>query len=274
MELFFAVVAGSVATLIATLGLIWMVKQFLFICRPNELLVFSGRANNKNGLGYRMISSATGKGRGFRVPFFETVQRIDLSLMEVEVSTRSAFCRGGVRLNVDAIANVKISSDDRVVRNAIERFLGQDRHEVMEVAKNTLEGHLRAVLATLTPEEVNEDRLKFAQNMGAEAEADLNKLGLHLDTFNIHSVSDIPGSSYLAEIGRKSIAEVLKNAEVFEADSDRQAAESEAQCKARADVAAEQAESIIRVRSNEMDEEIAKLNAAACSAEESAEAAR
>jgi flotillin len=274
MEVFFAVVAGSVAVLVGVLAMIWIVKQFLFICRPNELLVFSGRANNKSGLGYRMISSATGKGRGFRVPFLETVQRIDLSLMEVEVSTRSAFCRGGVRLNVDAIANVKISSSDKIVRNAIERFLGQDRHEVMEVAKNTLEGHLRAVLATLTPEEVNEDRLKFAMNLGTEAERDLNKLGLHLDTFNIHSVSDIDNSSYLAEIGRKSIAEVLKNAEVFEADCERAAAESEADCKARADVAAEQAETIIRVRANEMDEEIAKLTAAARSAEEAAEAAR
>lgn len=274
MEIFFAVVAGSVAVLVGVMALIWVVKQFMFICRPNELLVFSGRSSNKDGLGYRMVSAATGRGRGFRVPFLETVQRIDLSLMEVEVSTRQAFCKGGVRLNVDAIANVKISSEERVVRNAIERFMGQDRHEVLEVAKNTLEGHLRAVLATLTPEEVNEDRLKFAQRLGEEAERDLNKLGLHLDTFNIHSVSDIQGSSYLAEIGRKSIAEVLKNAEVFEADSERAAAESEAECKARADVAAEQAETIIKVRKNEMDEEIAKLNAEACSAEQAAEAAR
>lgn len=274
MEIFFAVVAGSVAILVGVMALIWVVKQFMFICRPNELLVFSGRSSNKDGLGYRMVSAATGRGRGFRVPFLETVQRMDLSLMEVEVSTRQAFCKGGVRLNVDAIANVKISSETRVVRNAIERFMGQDRHEVLEVAKNTLEGHLRAVLATLTPEEVNEDRLKFAQRLGEEAERDLNKLGLHLDTFNIHSVSDIQGSSYLAEIGRKSIAEVLKNAEVFEADSERAAAESEAECKARADVAAEQAETVIKVRSNEMDEEIAKLNAEACSAEQAAEAAR
>jgi len=274
MEVFFAVVAGSVAILVGVMALIWIVKQFMFICRPNELLVFSGRSSNKDGLGYRMVSSTTGRGRGFRFPFLETVQRIDLSLMEVEVSTRQAFCRGGVRLNVDAIANVKISSETRIVRNAIERFMGQDRHEVLEVAKNTLEGHLRAVLATLTPQEVNEDRLKFAQRLGEEAERDLNKLGLHLDTFNIHSVSDIQGSSYLQEIGRKSIAEVLKNAEVFEADSERAAAESEAECKARADVAAEQAETVIKVRSNEMDEEIAKLNAQACSAEQEAEASR
>lgn len=274
LDIFFLVVAGSVVLFVAILAFIWIVKQFMFICRPNELLVFSGRKNAEHGVGYRMISSTSGKGRGFRVPFLEQVERIDLALMEVEVSCRSAFCRGGVRLNVDAIANVKISSDDRIVRNAIERFLGQDRHEILEVAKNTLEGHLRAVVATLTPEEVNEDRLKFAERLGEEAERDLNKLGLHLDTFNIHSVSDIPGSSYLAEIGRTSIAEVLKNAEVTEADCERSAAESEAEAKARADVATEQAETKIKVRRNEMDEEIAKLVAAAASAEAEAVAAR
>ena len=277
MGLFFAVVMGSVAILFGVLALIWIVKQFMFICRPNELLVFSGRKNRlEDGtmLGYRMISSATGKGRGFRVPFLEDVKRIDLAVMEVEVSCRNAFCRGGVRLNVDAIANVKISSEPRIVRNAIERFLGQDRHEVLEVAKNTLEGHLRAVVASLTPEEVNEDRLKFSERLSHEAETDLNKLGLHLDTFNIHSVGDIQGSSYLAEIGRKSIAEVLKTAEVFEADCERAATEAEADAKSRSDVAREQAEQEIRTKKNNLDEEKAKLEAAAKSAEEEAEAAR
>ena len=148
------------------------------------------------------------------------------------------------------------------------------RSEVLEVAKNTLEGHLRAVVASLTPEEVNEDRLKFSERLSHEAETDLNKLGLHLDTFNIHSVGDIQGSSYLAEIGRKSIAEVLKTAEVFEADCERAATEAEADAKSRSDVAREQAEQEIRTKKNNLDEEKAKLEAAAKSAEEEAEAAR
>ncbi|MGE0713571.1 MAG: flotillin family protein [Planctomycetota bacterium] len=277
MDTFFMVVMVSVGLLAFAVGVIWVVKQFMFICRPNELLVFSGRKNRLDDgtmIGYRMVSSVWGQGRGFRWPFLESVKRLDLSALEVEVSCRNAFCRGGVRLNVDAIANVKIAGDQRVVRNAIERFLGQDRHEILEVAKNTLEGHLRAVIASLTPEEVNEDRLKFSERLSHEAETDLNKLGIHLDTFNIHSVSDIQGSSYLAEIGRKSIAEVLKNAEVTEADCERAATESEAGAKSRADVAGEQAETIIRTSRNELNEAKANLEAEAKSAEESAEAAR
>ena len=111
----------------------------------------------------------------------------------------------------DAVANVKISSDPKLIGNAIERFMGRDPIEIQRVAKETLEGHLRGVLATLTPEEVNEDRLKFANALVAEAEEDFVKLGLHLDTLKIQNVAD--PVNYLESIGRKRIAEVIRDAE-------------------------------------------------------------
>lgn len=273
MQFLFTVVGGSAAALVALVLLLTILRQFLYICPPNEVLVFSGRKRTTRSgqeLGYRVILG----GRAFRVPFLEQVERMDLTAIEVMVEARNGYCEGGIRLNVEAIANVKISDDERFIGNAIERLLGQDRDEIRTVAKNTLDGHLRAVIAKLTPEEVNEDRLKFANNLRAEAEKDLNKLGLHLDTFNIHSVGDVKGSSYLQEIGRKAIAEVTKNAEVSEAICNREATEAEAAAKARADVCAEQAETEIRTRSNELRRVKAELEAQARSAEESAEAAR
>ncbi len=273
MQFLFTVVGGSAAALVALVLLLTILRQFLYICAPNEVLVFSGRARQTRSgqdVGYRVILG----GRALRMPFLEQVERMDLTAIEVMVEARNGYCEGGIRLNVEAIANVKISDDERFIGNAIERFLGQDRDEIRTVAKNTLDGHLRAVIAKLTPEEVNEDRLKFANNLRAEAEKDLNKLGLHLDTFNIHSVSDVKGSSYLQEIGRKAIAEVTKNAEVSEAICNREATEAESAAKARADVCAEQAETEIRTRSNELRRVKAELEAQARSAEESAEAAR
>lgn len=273
MDLFFKVVGLSFFGLVATLFFIGVVKQFMFICRPNELLVFSGRDHRRSDgttVGYRIVIG----GRAYRFPFLEEVQRMDLRAMEVEVTTRNAFCKGGIRINVDAIANVKVSDDERIVGNAIERFLGQDRSEIASVCKQTLEGHLRAVLANLTPEEVNEDRLKFAEALSGEAEADLNKLGLHLDTFNIHSVSDVANSSYLKEISRKSIAEVIKDAEVSEATCNREATEAEAEARSKAEVAQEQAETRIRTKTNELRKLKAEMEAEAKSAEEQAEAAR
>ena len=75
---------------------------------------------------------------------------------------QGAYSSGGIPLNVHAIANVKLSSDPNLVRNAVERFLGSGMEQIAMVAQQTLEGVLREVLAQPTPEEVNEDRLKFA----------------------------------------------------------------------------------------------------------------
>ena len=98
--------------------------------------------------------------------------------------------------------------------------------------KETLEGHLRGVLATLTPEEVNEDRLKFAQALMDEADTDFDKLGLHLDTLKIQNVTDT--TNYLESIGRRRIAEVIRDAEIAESTAKAESKEMESQYKQEA----------------------------------------
>ena len=137
--------------------------SLLYICPPNEVLIFSGRRHrlaDGASRGFRLIFG----GRAWRVPLVESVDRMRLNVMEIPIAIRNAYSKGGVPMNVDAIANVKISSEPARVGNAIERFLGRGNDEIGRVARETLEGHLRGVLATLTPEEVNEDRLKFADS--------------------------------------------------------------------------------------------------------------
>src|SRR5215208_444842 len=112
-------------------------------------------------------------GRGVRVPVVETVDRMDVSLISVPIAVTGAYSEGGIPLNVHAIANIKVSTDRRFVGNAIERFLGKPKTEIARVVKETLEGHLRGVLATMTPEELNQDRLKFARQLESSAKSDL-----------------------------------------------------------------------------------------------------
>jgi len=198
-----------------------VVKRLLYICQPNEVLIFSGgQTASPNGrrVGYRIIKGS----RSIRKPLFETVDRMDLTNMPIEVSVTSAYSKGGIPLNVHGIANVKIAGEQPVLDNAIERFLGVPRNNIMSVAKETLEGNLRGVLATLTPEEVNEDKIKFAQSLLAEAEDDLRRIGLELDTLKIQDVSDDVG--YLDSIGRRQSAEVQKRALIAEARSKSEAA--------------------------------------------------
>ena len=92
-----------------------------------------------------------------RIPLLETVDSMDLTNMLIELRVQGAYSKGGIPLNVHGIANVKIAGEQPVLANAIERFLGVDASSIMAVARETLEGNLRGVLATLTPEEVNQD---------------------------------------------------------------------------------------------------------------------
>ena len=260
----------SVVTLFVLVLLVYLLNRFLYICRPDEILIFSGRSyQHADGrvTGYRVLSG----GWGIRVPILEAVERMDISLISVPMTVQGAYSEGGIPLAVHAVANVKVFSDEKYVGNAIERFLGRGRAEIARVAKETLEGHLRGVLATLTPEEVNEDRLKFASQLSEEAERDLEKLGLQLDTLKIQHVSD--ERNYLDSIGRKRIAEILRQAEVAESDAVRSAQEAEAEAKARGEVAQTIAMAAIQAKTNELRQIQAELDAEARSEEERAEQA-
>jgi flotillin len=269
-EVIQAIALVALPVLGAVLSCVVIIKNLLCICEPNRILIFSGRSRvtaDGRSVGYRVVFG----GRTLRIPVLETVESMDMSLISVPMTVQGAYSEGGIPLAVHAIANVKISSDRNAVGNAIERFLGRGREEIARVAKETLEGHLRGVLATMTPEEVNEDRLKFAHVLGEEAEADLRKLGLQLDTLKIQHVSD--DRNYLDSIGRKRIAEIVRTAEVAESDAQRAAAEAEAAARARGQVALTNAHAIIQRKQNEVRRLRAQLDAEARAEEEKALAA-
>lgn len=245
--------------------LVWFIKSFLCICKPNEVLILSGRKwRTKDGqeMGYRVLLG----GRAIRIPIVETVKRMDVTTMPVRVEVRNAYAKGGTPLNIQAIANVKISTDPGVVGNAIERFLDRDRSELARVSRETLEGYLRGVVATLTPEELNEDRLSFAQRIASDVSRDLSKLGLQLDTLKIQSVSD--DVDYLKSWGRKQIALVIRDAEIAESNALTQAEQIEAQSEEYAQVAKTQDKIIVLEKENELRKIKAKLEQKAKSEEE------
>jgi flotillin len=264
--------AGVIAAVVAGLALAALaaVRALLYVCPPNEVLIFSGRDHTTpdgRTVGFRVLHG----GRALRIPVLEKVDRMDMRLIAVPMQVGGAYSEGGIPLTVDAIANVKISGDPEVMANAIERFLGHERRDIARVAKETLEGHLRGVVATMTPEEVNEDRLKFARRLKEEAEDDLRKLGLGLDTLKIQAVSD--GRGYLDSIGRARIAEVVRSAEVAESDAQRAAVEAEAEASSRAEVAERQAQAIVSERRNALRAHVAQLDAQARAIEEQVQAA-
>ncbi|MGK7947496.1 MAG: flotillin family protein [Xenococcaceae cyanobacterium] len=253
-----------------TIILVWFLNSCLCICKPNEVVVLSGRKRKtKTGqeIGYRVITG----GRSIRIPILETIKRIDVTTMPVTVKVTNAYAKGGTPLNIQAIANVKISSDPTLVGNAIERFLDRDRSEIVRVARETLEGNLRGVVATLTPEQLNENRLQFSQRIASDVSRDLKKLGLQLDTLKIQNISD--DVDYLDSLGRRQIALVIKNAEIAESNALSEAEQIEAQCEEEAAVAKTQDSIIIQDKQNELRKIKAELEQQARSEEERTTAA-
>jgi flotillin len=246
------------------LGLFIAVKTLIVICLPNEMVVITGRRRltaDGREIGYRILRG----GRTLRIPLIERVSRIDLRTIPIEVAVRNAYSMGGIPLLVQGIANVKVSGRDPTSHNAVERLLDKPFEEVMQIAKDTLEGNLRGVLATLTPEEVNEDRLKFAQRLIEEADEDLRKLGLELDTLKIQNVTD--EVNYLGSIGRQKTAEILKISRVAEAQRDAEAEQTEAASRQAAQVASLQADLRIAEESNRLRVRKAELEGEAVARE-------
>jgi flotillin len=240
------------------------------ICDPNKILIISGRKYRRpdgQTMGYRVIYG----GRTFRIPILETVKTMDLTTMPVPIEVTNAYSKGGTPLDIQAIANVKIARDETLVGNAIERFLGRGREEISRVARETLEGNLRGVVATLTPEQLNEDRLEFAERIASDVRNDLVKLGLHLDTLKIQSVAD--QVDYLNSIGRRQIANVVRDAEIAESNAVAEAEQIEADSTRQAEVAKTQARTVIQEKENELRRITAEVEKQARIEEERTQAA-
>ncbi|HTB60034.1 MAG TPA: SPFH domain-containing protein [Polyangia bacterium] len=260
---------GGGAGLLVLLSIMFAAR-FLYLCRPSEILIFSGR-KHRLADGSEVGSRVVFGGRAWRRPLIENVQRMQMLSMPIDVQVQGAYTKVGIPLKVRAIALIKLSSDPSVVMNAIERFLGRGLGDIQQVAKETLEGNLRGVLATLTPEEVNEDRLKFADSLAAEVEQDLSKLGLHLDVLKIQHVTD--DANYLASIGRERIAQVIRDAEIAESNARNEAAKEAAGAEMRAKVAEADADRAILQKRNELRTIAAELDGQVKSAEARAEQA-
>jgi len=262
------ILGGVLAVVI--LAILASIRSLIIICPPNRVAVISGRSRQLSDgrtVGYRAIRG----GRTLRVPLLERVSWMELNTIPIEVSVQNAYSRGAIPLHVQGIANVKVSSVEGLLQNSVERFLEVPQSEIAAIAKETLEANLRGVLATLTPEEVNEDRLKFAQTLIEEADDDIKTLGLELDVLKIQNVTDEVG--YLDSVGRRQTAEVLKEARVAEAQRKAEAEESEALSRQRAEIATAQADLKIVEQQNALRVRQAELEAIAGAAEAEAKVA-
>jgi len=222
------VIIAAVVIVIVVFLLLYMVFSRYTKVGPNQVLVVSGikhRAEDGSKVGFRIV-----KGGGtFVWPIFEKVDILSLELLTIDVQTPEVYTSKGVPVKVDGVAQTKVKGDDISIRTAAEQFLGKTTDEIRNIATQTLEGHLRAILGTMTVEEIYQNRDAFAQRVQEVAAGDLANMGLNIISFTIRDIRD--GQGYLDALGKPRIAQVKRDAIIAQAEADRDSQIRSAQAK-------------------------------------------
>ena len=212
-----AVVVGLlIVVFIMLLGAIYAARRIKV--GPNEALIISGRTRqieDGSRVGFRIVKG----GGSFIWPVLEKYDILSLELMTIDVNIESVPTIAGVPVKVDGVAQVKVRGDKTSIRTAAERFLSMSRGQIMQIALQTLEGHLRAIVGTLTVEEIYKDRDRFSSKVQEVAAGDMANMGLDIDSFTLRDIQDAEG--YLEALGRPRIAEVKRDATIAEAEATR-----------------------------------------------------
>ena len=209
----------ALAVLVVFVVFMTAVRNYIKV-PPNKVAVFFGRkhrAADGGQVGFRLVTG----GASLRWPIFESVSYLDLNIFSIDLDVRDVPNKDGVLVSVQAVANVKIRSDEVSLTAAAERFLSRSTDEIKQMAYKNLEGHLRSIVGRLTVEEIVRDRAKFNQEVLTEAAADLAKIGLGVDVLTIQKVADAEG--YIEALGKKRTAEVKRDAQIGEALAAREA---------------------------------------------------
>ncbi|EDW74501.1 uncharacterized protein Dwil_GK21951, isoform A [Drosophila willistoni] len=183
-------------------------------CGPNEALVVSGCCYMKPLL--------VPGGRAFVWPTIQQVQRISLNTMTLQVESPCVYTSQGVPISVTGIAQVKVQGQNEdMLLTACEQFLGKSESEINHIALVTLEGHQRAIMGSMTVEEIYKDRKKFSKQVFEVASSDLANMGITVVSYTIKDLRDEEGASkgYLKSLGMARTAEVKRDARIGEAEA-------------------------------------------------------
>jgi len=261
---------GSVALIVIPVLLVLffvtiLVRQYRR-CPSNRVLVVYGKVT-----GERAAKCIHGGGT-FIIPLLQSYAYLNLEPMTIDIELQSALSKKNIRVNVPSTFTIGISTEPDIMNNAAERLLGLNDKEVAAQARDIILGQMRLVIATLSIEEINQDREKFLDLVNKNVSTEINKIGLELINVNIRDITDESG--YIEALGRKAASEAVNQAKVEVAEADRSGAigEASAQREMQVEVARQAAQSAMGQKQAERDQriEVAKLEAEGVSGEANA----
>ena len=185
-------------------------------CPPDKIMVIYGRTSGSEA------SKVIHGGATLVWPLIQDYSYISLTPMTINIDMRNALSQQNIRINVPSTFTIGVSTDPRIMSSAAERLLELDLEQVEEMAKEIIFGQLRLTVATLTIEQINQDRDAFLDLIRTNVDAELNKVGLYLINVNIVDITD--ESNYIESIGKKAASEAVERARVDVANAERDGA--------------------------------------------------
>lgn len=193
-------------------GLVLVVSRYRR-CPSNRILVVYGRGTGS-------VSAKCVHGGGIFVwPIIQDFQYLSLEPITIDIELTSALSKKNIRVGVPSTFTIAISTDPAIMQNAAERLLGLPDRDIANQARDIILGQMRLVIATLTIEEINQDREKFLDLVNKNVNFELNKIGLFMINVNIRDITDESG--YIEALGQKAAAEAINQAKIEVAEADR-----------------------------------------------------
>lgn len=198
---------------VATLTLLVLLARMYRKAGPNEALIIYGFR------GHRII-----RGHGSVIlPLVEYARTLSLELMSFDVAPRQdLYTKQGVAVTVEAVAQIKVRSDNESILTAAEQFLTKAPAERDGLIRLVMEGHLRGIIGQLTVEQIVKEPEMVAERMRATCADDMSKMGLEVISFTIKEVRD--QNEYITNMGRPDIARIRRDAEIAAAEAERDTA--------------------------------------------------
>lgn len=234
----FSLMGAAVVPALLVLGVLVFVANRYKRSPSNKILVVFGN------VGGEKTAKCIHGGGTFVLPLIQGYSYLSLEPMTTEIDLKGALSKGNIRVNVPATFTFGIATNPAIVQNAAERLLDLGRDDIVTQASDIILGQLRLVIATLSIEEINQDREKFLEQINANVNIELNKIGLEVINVNIRDITDESG--YIEAIGKKAAAEAINQAKVEVAQQEKigTVGQAEAAKNQRIQVAAYEAESI------------------------------
>lgn len=219
------------------------------------ILFFSGYLKAPPDTAY--IITGLGKKRiligkaGWRMPFFERVDKLSLRVMQVDVKTSEAVPTNEfINVSVDGVANIKVSSNPALLQRAAESLLGMRQAELISLVTQVLEGNMREIVGSVGLKEMVQDRQGVAKKITENVVPDMEKLGIEVVNFNIQNFKDNAGT--IENMGIDNVEQIRKNAQIAKANAQRDIAIASAHAQEEANAVKVQADKKIADQNAEL----------------------